>query len=187
MTTLAHEAFSGRRRATKGIAALAAAAALLLSGYGSYALWSDTESLDGGAVSSGELKITGATAGVWRDVSAGGAGTVIPDIGTFLVVPGDVLTYTVDATVLAKGENLAATLTADPSTVTGDTPLVDDVDVTTAVSVAGAPTATITEANDGQSLQAVVRLAFDAGSENASQLQDLDLSALQLVLQQNAR
>lgn len=187
MTTLAHEAFSGRHRATKGIAALAAAAALLLSGYGSYALWTDTESLDGGDINAGELKITDVTPGVWRDVSAGGAGTVIPDITSFLVVPGDVLTYTLDAKVLAKGDNLRATLTADPASVTGDLPLRNDITVSTAINVAGAPSAAITEANDGQTLQAVVTLDFDEASLNPSQLQNLDLSDLSLVLNQNAR
>lgn len=174
-------------KTARGAAALAAAAALLLGGAGTYALWNDTESLDGGAVASGELKITGATAGVWRDVSGGGTGTVIADIASFLVVPGDTLTYTVGATVLAKGDNLSATLTADPTSVTGDPALLADVDVTTAVRVGGAVVPTITEANDGQTVQTVVTLAFDEASTNATQLQDLDLADLELVLQQSPR
>lgn len=173
-------------KTAKGAAALAAAAALLLGGAGTYALWNDTESLDGGAVAAGELKITAATAGVWRDVSGGGAGTVI-DIATFLVVPGDTLTYTAGATVLAKGDNLSATLTADPTSVTGDPELLADMAITTAVRVGGALVPTITEANDGQTVQTVVTLAFDEASTNVTQLQDLDLADLELVLQQSPR
>lgn len=170
----------------KGAAALAAAGALLLGGYGTYALWTDSASLDGGTVGSGQLAITDATAGVWADVTSGTPVT-IPDIAAFAIVPGDVLTYTVGATVRAQGDNLVATLTADPGSITGDPELLADVDVSTAITVDGAAAAAITEEDDGSAVQAVVTLDFDVASTNVTQLQDLDLSALTLVLQQNAR
>lgn len=167
--------------------ALVAAGVLLLAGYGTYALWSDSETLDGGSLSSGELAFAGTDPGVWRDASAGTPGTVIADITAFQIVPGDVLTYTLTRTVEASGDNLVATLAADPATVTGDPELLADVDITTAVTVDGAATTAITEANDGQEVVATVSFAFDEASTNETQLQALDLSSLELTLTQNPR
>lgn len=175
------------RKSFKGAIAAGVAGIVLLSGYGSYALWSDTESLNGGTVNSGELKLENAVAGTWADISDGAPGTAIADINDFLIVPGDVLTYTASAEILAKGDNLEATLTADPASITGDAELLADVAITTDVQVAGAAATTITEANDGQTVDVVVTLTFDEGSLNPTQLQSLDLAGLELVLAQNPR
>ena len=173
-------------KAIKGAIAAGVAGIVMLGGYGTYALWNDTASLDGGAVNSGELALTPTTPadGAWTDVTAGGAGTPIVDIATFEIVPGDILTYTTSATITATGDNLEATLTADPTSVTGDPELLADVDVSTEVLVAGAAVPTISEANNGQLAAVTVTFDFDALSVNETQLQDLDLSGLQLVLLQ---
>jgi alternate signal-mediated exported protein len=171
----------------KGALALLAAVVVLMAGYGTYALWSDSETLNGGTVSSGQLAFEGATPGVWADVSDGAPGDVIADITTFQIVPGDVLTYTLTRTVRASGDNLVATLAADPASVAGDPELLADVAVTTGVTVNGAAAGPITEANDGQAVVATVTFTFDEASTNETQLQELDLSALELTLTQNAR
>lgn len=171
----------------KGALALVTAVVVLMAGYGTYALWSDSETLDGGAVSSGQLAFEGTAPGVWADASDGLPGDPIADIATFQIVPGDVLTYTLTRTVQASGDNLVATLTADPSSITGDPELLADVAVTTGVTVDGAAAGPITEANDGQAVVATVTLTFDEASTNETQLQQLDLSALELTLTQNAR
>ncbi|MGO1973248.1 MAG: alternate-type signal peptide domain-containing protein [Propionibacteriaceae bacterium] len=168
----------------KGLIALAAACLLLLGGYGTYALWSDSEPIDGGEVAAGELKLEGATEGTWTDVSAGGEGTPIPNIAEFLIVPGDTLNYSATATVLAKGDNLTATIEADPASITGDAELLADLEVTTEVLVGDGTVAEITEANDGDTVGVTVTLAFSADSTNETQLQSVDLAALELVLQQ---
>lgn len=175
------------RKSIKGGLAAVVAVMLLLGGYGTYALWNDTESLDGGAIEAGELKLDSPTEGVWADVSEGGAGEPIDDIATFLVVPGDILTYSLEATVLAKGENLAATLSADPASVTGDAELLAAMEIQTELVVNGAPATTITQANDGQTVGVTVTFTFDEASGNETQLQGLNLADLELVLQQNAR
>ena len=77
----------------------------------------------------------------------------IPDIDDFLIGPGDVLTYTLSSTVRARGDNLGATLQADPSSITDNPYLLSDVDMTTDVSVDGRQTSAITGADDGQSLR----------------------------------
>lgn len=171
----------------KGTLALAVAALLLLGGFGTYALWSDSETLGGGTIAAGELKLDGDDPGVWTDVSAGGAGTVIPDVDDFLIVPGDVLTYSLTRTVLAKGDNLQATLAADPTSVTGDAALLADVDITTAVTIAGTAVTAITDANDEQDVTVLVTFTFDEASANATQLQTLNLANLQLTLTQDPR
>lgn len=171
----------------KGLAALVVAGLLLLAGYGTYALWSDSETLNGGSLSSGQLAFEGATPGEWRDASEGAPGELIPDIATFQIVPGDVLTYTLTRTVRASGDNLIATLAADPASVTGDPELLANVAVSTGITVDGAAAGAITESNDGQEVVVTVTFDFDEGSTNATQLQSLDLSALELTLTQNPR
>lgn len=171
----------------KGVVALVAAAMLLLAGYGTYALWSDSETLDGGDINSGQLELQGTGAGVWRDASGGAPGTVIEDIAEFNIVPGDVLTYTLTRTVAATGNNLVATLAADEASVTGDPELLADVEVTTGITINGTAATAITEANDGQTIVATVTIDFDEASTNETQLEALDLSALELTLTQNPR
>ncbi len=112
----------------------------------------------------------------------------IADITTFLIVPGDVLTYSLSTTLRAQGDNLEATLAADPTSITGDATLLADVDVTTVVSTGGTPiVGPITEANDEDVIDVVVTLAFDEASTNASQLDSIDLSGLELTVDQNPR
>ena len=171
----------------KGAVALGAAGLLLLGGAGTYALWSDSVVLSGGTINAGQLEFVDTTAGVWRDASDGAPGTVITDISTFLVVPGDVLTYSLSTTLRAQGDNLAATLAVDPDSITGDDDLLDDIAVATTVNSGGTPITTITEANDEDVIDVVVTLTFDEGSGNESQLDQIDLSNLELTVNQNAR
>src|SRR6187402_2589102 len=95
---------------TKGTIVGAAGIALLLGGAGTFALWSDSASVDGGTVTSGTLSFNDVRPGVWKDISPdvnGGAGVDI-NPATFLTVPGDVLAYTSDVVVNATGTHLLA-------------------------------------------------------------------------------
>lgn len=94
------------------------------------------------------------------------------------------MSYSATATVLAKGDNLTATIEADPASITGDEQLLADLDVTTEVLVGGAVVEEITEANDGDPVGVTVTLAFSADSANETQLQSVNLADLELVLQQ---
>lgn len=175
-------------KSLKGSIALGAAGLLLLGGAGTYALWSDSEIIPGGSIDSGQLEFLATTSGVWADVSDGTPGAPIPDIADFLIVPGDVLTYSLSTTLRARGDNLEATLAVDPASITGGPDLLEDVDVTTALTVGGtAIPAVITEANDGQTVNVTVTLTFDEGSTNETQLETIDLSELELTVQQNPR
>jgi spore coat-associated protein N len=171
----------------KGAIALGAAGLLLLGGAGTYALWSDSVTLDGGTINAGQLDLAVTSPGAWADVSTG-TPVAIADIDAFPVVPGDVLTYSLSATLTAEGENLEATLAADPASITGDADLLADMTITTAVSTDGvAITGPITEANDGDEIDVVVTLTFAEDSGNETQTDDLDLSAFALTVNQNPR
>ncbi|MBM4517319.1 alternate-type signal peptide domain-containing protein [Rhodococcus hoagii] len=99
---------------TKGAIAAGAAAALLAGGAGSFALWSDSETLNGGTITAGTLTLTAQGSPSWSDEN----GAI--DISTFRAVPGDVLTYKAQAVVGATGDNLEAAITVDPASITGD-------------------------------------------------------------------
>jgi alternate signal-mediated exported protein len=172
----------------KGAIALAAAGGLLLGGAGTYALWNDSVDLSGGTINSGQLEFVDTTPGVWRDVSDGSPGTVITNISTFVIVPGDVLTYSLSTTLNAQGDNLEATIAADPSTITGDADLLADLDITTAVSTGGTEiTGPITEANHEDVIDVLVTLTFDETGDNDSQTDEIDLSEFTLTVTQNQR
>ena len=102
-------------KASKRLAAAGVGLALMLGvGGGTFALWSDTDALTGGTITSGDLDITATGATSWADVSADmgkGASLPIADIADFLIVPGDTLERTQDVTVKLTGDNLKATLT----------------------------------------------------------------------------
>ena len=163
----------------KGAIALGAAGRLLLGGAGTYALWNDSVELDGGTVNAGQLEFVGTSPGS-GPTSPDGTPATITDITTFLIVPGDVLTYSLSTTLRAQGNNLAATLTAALPTGTPATPpSAGRRDVETVVTTAAARSRRpITEANDGDEIDVVVTLTFDEDSVNATQLHEVDLSGL---------
>lgn len=90
----------------KGTAAIAVGAALLLGGGGTLANWNAEATAAPGTIVSGDLNVT-AAGGVWTDR----AGTVIPDIAAYKVVPGDKLTFTQALTVKLLGNKMAANVT----------------------------------------------------------------------------
>jgi alternate signal-mediated exported protein len=106
-------------RFAKGAIAGAAGIALLLSGAGSFALWNGTATAAAGTVQSGTMTIatTPGSTPAWT-VTHGSTTTSIASIGTFRVVPGDVLTLTQKIDITATGDNLSAILSIDPTSVT---------------------------------------------------------------------
>jgi len=103
----------------KGTAAIAVGAALLLGGGGTLANWNAEATAAPGTIVSGDLNVVKAVNGVWKDR----AGTVIPDITAYKVVPGDKLTFTQDLTVTLVGNKMAANVaTTGISATNGFTP-----------------------------------------------------------------
>ncbi|NJC24391.1 alternate signal-mediated exported protein [Arthrobacter pigmenti] len=165
-----------------------AAGIVLLAGGTTFALWSDSETVDAGTVQSGTLAITPSGTGTWNDISTG-TPEDITDISTFLIVPGDTIEYTNSYTVGASGDNLTADLAlSTPVDATGDAELVAATTVTQSFTdELGAPVVggAITSANDGDVITATVTIEFDAATTGTTaQGQALDLSDLTVSLTQ---
>lgn len=111
----------------KGSIAGAVGVAMLMGGFGSYALWSDSEDLAVQGVQSGELTIDTA-AGQYDDANTGTAGDWTAGDK---MVPGDKVTYTQVFTVTGSGKNLKGTISlATPAmSPNGFTTLVRSFDV----------------------------------------------------------
>ena len=168
---------------TKGTIVGAAGIALLLGGAGTFALWNDSASVDGGTVTSGTLYFDAVRAGTWQDVSVPATPKPIADITGFRTVPGDVLTYTSDVVVNATGQNLVAKFDAayknTTALPTGFTAAVTVKDSTGAI-VANPVTVT-----NGATYKVVVTLTFDkATAGKVSQNTAVDLDDVGLTLTQ---
>lgn len=105
----------------KGSIAGATGVALLMGGFGTYALWSDSEDLAANGVLSGQLTID-TTTGAYDDANSGAENDWT---ASDQMVPGDKVTYTQVFTVKGDGKNLAGTIelaaltgTNDSSTIT---------------------------------------------------------------------
>ena len=90
----------------KGTAAIAVGAALLLGGGGTLAAWNDSVTANPGTIIAGNLDLQ-AGSGTWTDAN----GTAITNIGSYRVVPGDVLTFTQVLDVTLEGNKMAAKVT----------------------------------------------------------------------------
>lgn len=156
------------QNATKGALAAAAAGALLLGGAGSLAYWSDSQTVSGGAISSGTLSLTqetGQSCTDWTLDAEGGPTAYTP--GVTLVVPGDVISKTCDYTVNASGAHLAADLTMDATSITGSNALSAALDATADYTLDGNAVSTgqdITSADDGLELSAAISVTFDSAT-----------------------
>lgn len=177
---------------TKGALAAGAAGILLLGGAGSYALWSDAETVQGGTITAGNLDISPVAAGVWTDVSPGPVKTPGPlDIATFRMVPGDVLQYKAQYRVLADGENLRATIAADAQSIQRSGELTPtNTPVSLVSTYNGTPLANnqITEADNNRLVDVTVTVTFVETTPNQVGTEDsVNLSAFRINLQQAAR
>ena len=123
----------------KGSIAGATGVALLMGGFGTYALWSDSEALASNGVQSGQLNID-TTAGAYDDDNSA---AVNDWTASDKMVPGDVVTYTQTFTVKGDGNNLEGTISyVEPSLTSTFTTLTHDVVVTS-------DNATVTETAPG--------------------------------------
>ena len=169
---------------TKGAIATGAGVVLLLGGAGTFALWNDDAAVNGGTVTSGVLDISAGTTGTWTDVTSGSPVSI--NIGTFKVVPGDVLEFTQNVQITATGNNLEGELTVDSSSITGALASKLDFDFIatgTGVTGSGTDTLTITPGATGVTNLAVkVRVTFPASTTDQVGLNSTaNLSCLTLL------
>jgi len=155
----------------KGSIAGAAGIALLLGGAGTFALWNDSQTVNGGNVQTGTLDIALSGSGAWADVSPDAADTTWV-VATDRLVPGDTVTFTQSVTIVATGKNLEAELAYAAGSIVVAPALVPYIDITlTATKTSGdatiAPAAapdtyTIVPVAGGSSVfEVVITVAFD--------------------------
>src|SRR5690606_32654793 len=153
---------------TKASIATGAGIVLLLGGGGTLAYWNAEAVTDAGEITAGTLGITSEGDGAWYETS-----DLVNsiDADTFLVVPGDSLTYIETFEVEATGDNLEATVSANAaSIVKGE--WADQLDVTVSVlddATTPATISTVTSAYDGRIITVRVTLdfAFDGDVSDA--------------------
>jgi alternate signal-mediated exported protein len=176
------------KKLTTGLAAAVGGLVLLIGSTGSLALWNDAATVDAGSISSGVLTI-GTTNGIWTQ-----------DLEQW--VPGDSETYTADVSIVAQGDNLAAQVTIDPTSITGDPELLSALEISldfgtatggTFTPVAGEQNVYDVVSDDPSSTTPItstvtVTVTFPADSvtDTVAQGQTVQLGGMQFVLQQVA-
>ena len=155
----------------KGALAAGGAAVLLLGGMGSLAYWSDSETVTGTGISSGELKLGTPDCGTGWTLDGGAVFT------TQLLVPGDVITKTCTIDLVATGDHVAADLTisdADWTTVGSAAALTDELVASAVFTVNNVAKTTVTEADDTgtDEIEAVISVTF-TGDSATNDSQDL--------------
>ncbi len=168
-------------RTTKAVAAVGAGILLLAAAGGTFARWSESETVDGGTITAGHLDMT-VTPGTWHDTQDDSE----IDPVEFRVVPGDVLEYRATITPDLVGDNLEAELESDITSATGTmVPYVE-----TEATLDGAASQTLTPANTGGvTFDAVVRVEMPYGEDTVTDPDGgedttLDLSTLEISLVQ---
>lgn len=160
-------------KTTKGALAAAAAGFLLLGGAGTIAYWSDSSTISGGTVNTGNLALSDAACSENWLYAPGNSGAGDP---VSLLVPGDAITKECTFTVSATGDNLTATLnTPDSALITAEGTDTFEASVAATYNLAGSPVTEdtpITDANDGQTLTATVTVTFPFGDEAAVNAND---------------
>jgi len=168
------------KKTTKGVLAASAAGALLLGGAGSLAFWTDSQSVGGDSIASGHMSLDAANCSGWTLDT----GETVADASGKLV-PGDVLTNDCTYTINAVGTHLRAGLTVTDSSATGALASYFTVDPSV-VTVGGVAAGTeITSADNGKTLEVVIKATFNGGSGNTSQDLTGSLNGITVSLQQD--
>lgn len=179
-------------KAMKATVAAGAAGALLLGGAGTFALWSDQQTIDAGTVETGSLTLSTGAAGTWSDASADAIGGTDFDPATDKLVPGDTVQFEQTVTIAAEGKNLKGALTvgtlgAIPPALVPDVTLTLDTDASAeGLSEDGG---VISFAAPGTyQIPVKITVAFAPGTPGSTQEttmnQSIDLGALDLTLNQ---
>ncbi|WP_343318683.1 alternate-type signal peptide domain-containing protein [Arthrobacter sp. TMP15] len=157
---------------TKGAIAAGAAGVLLLGGLGTLAFWSDSSVINGGAVTTGTLALGEPECGPDWVYAVGNAGA---GETAALIVPGDTISKVCTFTITATGDNLEAGLVVPPEVTFTTTPDAPSLEATATASytTGGLPTgATITSANNGETVTATIQVAFPFGDAASVNLND---------------
>lgn len=174
-------------------AAAAAGTGIVLLGAGgvTFAEWSDAEqSATGTEITSGALRLDSGT-GTWTNAASTDV-TAAVEAGTYLIVPGDTLTYAETLTVDARGDLLRAAVGHTLGDLAPDArsqELVDHLEANASMTLNGAPvvsTTRVTARDEVQDVAVAVTIAFDdETAELTAQNQTVTLSGLDITLTQD--
>ncbi|MGM1016557.1 MAG: alternate-type signal peptide domain-containing protein [Actinomycetota bacterium] len=169
-----------KRSRTSAVLAIAAGAVLLLGGGTTLAFWSSSITVPAGTVNSGDLNLEASGTPEWTLQGVLDATpTTVADPTAVLIVPGDVLTMTQDATITLQGDTIEAELVVSEGTL----PTGLDATVTTT----GADAENLTSADDGATLTVTVEIEFDPATADRDLVNTpFDLSDVSLVLTQKS-
>ncbi len=181
--SLLHKIVTGVIAGTTGIA-------LLLGGAGTFALWNAEASTQGGTVASGTLSLRAVDDGRWTDVTNGRSAVIRP--ADVRMVPGNTYRFRQTLQVEATGDDMAAALTYQPQSITGDRALVDATERTLSVTsdsgavTQSAPGSNTFDVSPSDATTTVEVLFTIALPESAETGQDgtVDVSGLTFTLQQ---
>ena len=181
------------RRSGKAVLAGAVAVGLLAAGGGTFSKWSDDKYIvaAGTSVSTGKLQLGKITTTQWSDQHG-----VLEDFGSFEMVPGDSLSYTVGSSVVAEGKNVTGTLSVDTSELpTGIQQMLAhgalgyDVTITGLADqdTDGDGKYRVTPADNGQPITVTAKITWPEQLTNGQTMQDENfaLDAMKLTLVQN--
>lgn len=158
------------KKSTKAAVAAGAAAVLLTGGAGSLAYWTDSQGVNAGSITSGELKLGAAscdTSWVYNGTST----------AVVKFVPGDVVTKKCTFSITATGDHLSAKVTA-PATaaLAGTSPASSKATVETTYALSGTGGASgavvndgvITSADNAKTLTATFKVSVPFGSDETA-------------------
>jgi alternate signal-mediated exported protein len=177
------------RNEVKGAIAAAAGVTLLLTGGGTFAVWTDVQAIPGGNINSGRMALLTDTTNTGCAPWQLDSGESVPSTYTAgdPLVPGDVLSRQCRFTIRALGNHLRAGITISSPSFTGTNTnfggmLTADV---SNLKVNGIAATSFTDDNNNQTLTATVSATFNSAATNTTQnlataLADLTLTATQV-------
>lgn len=176
--------------ALRGAVVAGTATAMLMGGFGAFALWSDSQAGGAsGSIQTGQLAldpVDGQAQWYLEDPQGGPAQPI--DLATYLASPSDVVFYTTSVSGVVQGTDITAELTVDLNSIDLDSSLVgpDAVEITTEGASGEPIVITGTDTGDGTFEQSVtVRVAFPSTMTGGMNLSNaVDINGLNLVLQQ---
>lgn len=175
--------------ALRGAVAAGAATAILLGGFGAFALWSESQNAGAaGTIQTGQLALDPIAGPVqWMLENPQDGGPAVPvDLATFMASPGDSISYEILVNASVTGTNITADLDVDLDRVVLDPTLAPSDVIISVVGAQGDPIEIVgTPEGASFSEPVTVRVEFDDEMVGAMNLpKAVDVDGLELVLQQ---
>src|SRR5690625_1276506 len=173
----------------KAAAAIGAGVLVLSAGAATFAEWHDEESVaTDTTITSCVLDLAAGQPGEWTNIAGTDVTAAVTDC-SYLIGPGDALTYRETLTIDAQGDLLQGTVSHNLRDMAGDAELLGQLNATAAMTLNGEPvegnSATVVANDEVQELDVAVTVAFAATTTDLiGQGQSVDLGGLDIALTQ---